>query len=127
VRRATGDGRRATLATSLRRGWTWRLDFEQGRDQALPLSPKKLCAKGLRLSFGSKQAAARQLFPTALKLVRAKRFPIIDIVTHRLSIDDAQKGYELATLHPDDPLAVVFYPSGHQPEGTARALFSSLD
>eukprot|EP00308_Calcidiscus_leptoporus_P000213 CAMPEP_0119380824 /NCGR_PEP_ID=MMETSP1334-20130426/57945_1 /TAXON_ID=127549 /ORGANISM="Calcidiscus leptoporus, Strain RCC1130" /LENGTH=894 /DNA_ID=CAMNT_0007400763 /DNA_START=118 /DNA_END=2802 /DNA_ORIENTATION=+ len=95
--------------------------------EPLPLSPRKLCAKGLRLSFGCKQNAAKQLFPTALKLIRAKRFPILDIVTHRLSIDDAQKAYDLASMHPDESLAIVFYPSGQQPEGAARALFSSLD
>ena len=73
------------------------------------------------------QTSTRQLFLTALKLLRAKRFPVLDIVTHRLSIDDAQKGYELASMHPEEALAVLFYPSGQQPEGAARALFSSLD
>mmetsp|Transcript_11313 Transcript_11313/g.18921 ORF Transcript_11313/g.18921 Transcript_11313/m.18921 type:complete len:917 (+) Transcript_11313:11-2761(+) len=93
----------------------------------LPLSARQCCNKSARLAFGSRQDALRHLFGTALKLVRAKRFPLIDLVTHRLSIDDAQQAYDVAADHSDECVMVVLYPSGQQPEGAARALFTSLD
>mmetsp|Transcript_40842 Transcript_40842/g.128236 ORF Transcript_40842/g.128236 Transcript_40842/m.128236 type:complete len:218 (+) Transcript_40842:513-1166(+) len=69
----------------------------------------------------------RRLFPTALKLLRAKRFPVRDMVTHRYSIDEAQVAYEVAADEAGDACAVFLYPSGQAREGAARALYSSLD
>ena len=93
----------------------------------------------------------RRLFPTALKLLRAKRFPVRDMVTHRYSIDEAQVAYEVAADEAGDSCAVFLYPSGQARErgssrlisgeslgssplhpcqareGAARALYSSLD
>uniref|UniRef100_A0A6V2NVM4 Alcohol dehydrogenase-like C-terminal domain-containing protein n=2 Tax=Emiliania huxleyi TaxID=2903 RepID=A0A6V2NVM4_EMIHU len=95
--------------------------------ELVPLPMRACCEKSARLSFGTRRAAARRLFPTALKLLRAKRFPVREVVTHRYSIDEAQEAYEAAADEAGDASAVFLYPSGQAREGAARALYSSLD
>lgn len=63
--------------------------------------------KGIKLL--SSYAAARDDLKEAINLLKTKKVNVKDMITHRLPLEDVQKGFDL-TAHPKDSLKVIIEP-----------------
>ncbi len=77
-------------------------------DKVLPFSPVQAYNKNVTYVTG--RCPARAMMPEILKLIREKKFPFTDIITHRLSLKEGADGYRLFAAKEDNCLKVVLTP-----------------
>ncbi len=77
-------------------------------DTHLPFSPVQAYNKNLTYVTG--RCPARAMMPSLIPLIQQKKYPFQSIITHRMSLSEGVKGYDLFANKRDDCLKVMLQP-----------------
>ncbi len=77
-------------------------------DRHLPFSPAQAYDKNLTYVAG--RCPARAMMPTIIPLIQQKKYPFDSIITHRMSLAEGVRGYEIFALKKENCLKVMLMP-----------------
>ena len=72
--------------------------------------PFLLGMTGKNITLRSGMVNPQRYWPELLQLIRQERLKPEEIITHRLSLDEGIRGYEIFDAHEEDVLKVVLTP-----------------
>jgi len=77
-------------------------------DKYLPFSPVQAYDKNL--TYVSGRCPARAMMPTIIPLIQQKKYPFESIITHRMSLSEGKRGYDVFANKKDNCLKVMLAP-----------------
>ncbi|GHN01182.1 alcohol dehydrogenase [Cytophagales bacterium WSM2-2] len=77
-------------------------------DKYFPISPVQAYDKNLTYITG--RCPARAMMPTVLPLMQQKKYPFSSIITHRMSLSEGVKGYDIFANKKDNCLKIMLQP-----------------